>query len=567
MRKTRLLILAALCLSFGGCHPADKPVNELPPPPGTHDNPGGTDTEQPVPEGMNLRGSVVDLDGKGIEGVVVTDGHQCTVTQADGSYFMNIDPASAKFVSISTPAGYMPQVRGGLPIFYRSLSAQTRIDGIYHIEEFLLSPVENPDRATVFFTADPQPRASGAGYDNIGYHSLECCEDLYRDLKETKEGITDRQVIGICLGDLVHENMGLFSNYAAGLRTLGYPTYNVLGNHDNNTAAKDDDEAAAVFESWFGPRNYSFNVGNIHFVVLDNLIMKDNSGRLSGYDQGLTDRIWEWLQADLSHVPKTATVAVCAHSPMFKTLNGERSAKHKDDYAKLLTGFAKVHAWAGHTHATHNYIYPSGHKYAGLEVHTLARSTGELWTNEYLASGTPRGYTIAEIENGDFASWRFHPVKYQRGKYVGTGTPPYDLRDWNYDASGVARMKDGGAVLDESYQMHVYAPVGTYGDSKVYANIFLWDSKWGTPEFTPDGGSPVKMTLVESSSRYDFADTAFKTFYKANSSRLASDSGYKASTTANPNTLFSTPVSALSGAGTVRVTDRFGTVYTGRISW
>ena len=205
--------------------------------------------------------------------------------------------------------------------------------------------------------------------------------------------------------------------------------------------------------------------------------------------------------------------------------------------------------------------------YGGLEVHTLARSTGELWTNEYLSSGTPRGYTIAEIVDGEFASWRFHPVKYQRGKYVGTGTPPYDLRDWDYDASGVARMKAGGGVLDESYQMHVYAPVGTYGDSKVYANIFLWDSEWGTPEFTPDGGTPVPMTRVESSSRYDFADTAFKTFYKTCSERLSADSGYKATTTANPNTLFSTPCSALSGAGTVRVTDRFGNVYSGRISW
>ena len=53
---------------------------------------------------------------------------------------------------------------------------------------------------------------------------------------------------------------------------------------------------------------------------------------------------------------------------MFKTQNGERSAKHKNDYARLLTGYARVHAWAGHTHATHNFVYPSGHMYAGVEV-------------------------------------------------------------------------------------------------------------------------------------------------------------------------------------------------------
>ena len=445
--RTIYLLFPALCLAFAGCHPADI-VNPVPGPPGQGDDIDGPQTEIPVPDGMNLAGTVVDIDGNGISGVVVTDGRQCTETRPDGTYFMKVDPEASRFIHISTPSGYMPVVRNGLPVFYKLLSRQRKVNGVYQVEEFLLSPVQDPGRATVFFTADPQPRASGAGYD-----------------------------------------------------------------------------------------------------------------------QGLTDELWAWLQADLSHVPKTKTIATCSHSPMFKTLNGERSARHKDDYAALLTGFAKVHAWAGHTHATHNYVYPAGHKYEGLEVHTLARSTGELWTNEYLSSGTPRGYTIAEIVDGEFASWRFHPVKYQRGAFIGPAVPSYELRDWDYDDAGVARMKAGGGVLDESYQMHLYAPVGTYGDSKVYANIFLWDSKWSTPVFTLDGGSPVQMVPVESASRYDFADTAFKTFYKTFNQTLKDYSGYDATTTGNPNTLFSTPVEALSGSGTVSVTDRFGKVYTARISW
>lgn len=563
-----IAVVIAVLFCMAPCCKPDDVIHELPSP-----TPRGPEPETPIentgsiPEGMNLQGKVVNTGGKGIGGVVVSDGLQCTETGDDGTYYMKIDAASVKFIHVSTPSGYTPPVFSGCPVFYKLLANQKNANGIYTVEDFTLTPVSNPDRATVIFTADPQPRPSTAGYDKIGYHSLDCCEDLYKDLKETKETITGHQVFGICLGDIVHERMNLFANYVAGLKTLGYPTYNVLGNHDNNSAAADDDASAADFESYFGPRNYSFNVGKIHFVVLDNLIMKDKSGKLTGYDQGLTDKIWEWLKADLSFVPKTATIAVCAHSPMFKTQNGERSAKHKEDYASLLTSFAKVHAWAGHTHTTHNYVYPIGDRYSKVEVHTLARSTGELWTNEYLSAGTPRGYTIAEIEDGDFASWRFHPLKYQRGKYVGTGNPPYDLRDWDYDASGVARMKNGGGVLDESYQMHVYSPYGTYGDYKVYANIFLWDSKWGTPTFTLDGGTPVEMTLVKSSSRYDYADTMMKTFYKTFNATLNAESGYSASNTGNPNTLFSTPVSASTGAGTVSVTDRFGNTYTGRISW
>jgi hypothetical protein len=72
---------------------------------------------------------------------------------------------------------------------------------------------------------------------------------------------------------------------------------------------------------------------------------------------------------------------------------------------------------------------------------------------------------------------------------------------------------------------------------------------------------------VESTSRHDFAETMFKTFYKTYDTTLKGDSSYKASNTSNPNTLFSTPVDAPSGSGTVSVTDRFGNVYTQKTSW
>ena len=59
--------LTWLSLALYACTPADKP---LPP-----DGGDGPATEDPdVPEGMNLKGRVVDLSGNGMEGVVVSDG-------------------------------------------------------------------------------------------------------------------------------------------------------------------------------------------------------------------------------------------------------------------------------------------------------------------------------------------------------------------------------------------------------------------------------------------------------------------------------------------------------------
>lgn len=527
-----------------------------------------------VPDDYTVTGRVVDGSGNGLDGVVVTDGTLFTRTLTDGSFYLETDPSTTKFIYVSTPSGYMPAVSGGIPRFYKLLSDITPEGGIYDCGDFTLSAVSNPDTYTLFITADPQPRSRGAGYDNYGYHSLDCCNDLYRELTETAAGVAGRQVYGICLGDIVHDNMSLFSDYSTGLSGLGYPTYNVIGNHDYNTSAADDDAAAAEYESYFGPRNYSFNIGGIHYVVLDNLMMydEDSDGLIDEYEQGLTDEIWYWLQKDLSYIPKSSTLMICAHSPMFRLHTGrERSAAHKDDYAALFAKFAKVHAWAGHEHATVNHIYTSG-AYKGLEAHTLARSTGELWTNEYLSNGTPRGFTIVEVEDGAITSWRFHPTKYQSGSLgsyadATSFSPDYTHRDWTYNASGVAKMKDGGATLDEDYQMHLYEP-GTYESDYLYANIFLWDTAWKMPVFTPDGGDPVTMTRYTAADRYDYANNEFKLSYYNNYTDypMVSSGSYSSAKTGYPNTMFRVAASAYSG-GTVTVTDRWGVEYSSHISW
>lgn len=540
-----------------------------------------------VPDGINVTGRVVDNAGNPIENVVVSDGIKCVKTMSDGTFYIESAIDGVKFVFVSTPSGYMPQVTGGIPRFYKAKADVTPQGGVYDFGDFVLTPVANPDRYTLLITADPQPRKySGWNNDRIAFKSLDICEDLYDELAEVASGISGRQVYGICLGDIVHEDMDLFNNYDTGLARLGFPTYNIIGNHDNDPAASDDDSGAAPYESHYGPRNYSFNIGGIHFVMLDNLIMKvnpDNNNKLTGFDQGLTDAAWAWLQADLSNVPTSTKLMVCAHSPMFKLISsGERTnnALHGSDYGGLLDKYSEVHAWAGHTHVGFNYIYPSTHRHKRVQVHTLARSTGELWTNEYLAAGTPRGFTIVEVENGNI-TWKFHPTKRQTAAFVGVtsgicsaGAPAYTWRDWNY-SSGAAVMKDGSGGLTEEYQLHVY-PRGSYGDDYVYANVFLWDSKWSLPVWTPDGGTPVEMTLLhdadgtyttDTENIYDLANTEIKSHYKNNVGFLNNDDGYPASEVGEIATIFRAPASATPASGTVSVTDRFGNTYTRRVSW
>ena len=349
------------------------------------------------------KGIIRSSDNRPLAGVVVSDGETCTQTDKNGFYQLDCDFENAKFIMASIPSGYKAQNNeNGLPQFFHRITDEERTAGSIDAD-FTFDPIAgNPNRYTLIVGADPQPRAKSKGDDKVAFHSLDICENLYRDMREKAATITDREVYGMMLGDIVHENMSLYTNYVAGLKTLNFQMFNIIGNHDHDLSATTDVEGARRFEENFGPSYYSFNIGKQHFVVLDNVIMTVIDGKLQKdeYSYGLTDKEWAWLQNDLSYVDKSTTLMIASHVPMFKKDSAvaefQNQSTHGTDYANLLNQYSKVHAWAGHTHRSFNYNYPSYNTLKNIEVHTLARSTGGLWTNEYNAYGTPRGYTVVE---------------------------------------------------------------------------------------------------------------------------------------------------------------------------
>ena len=522
--------------------------------------------------GCNVGGYIKDRYGNPISGVVVSDGLHCTKTDSSGLFGLNSNLSDTKFIMYSVPSGYKaPNAANGSPEFYYRVTN-------YDIERdccfinFTLDKIEgDPNRFTIFMGADPQARAKSMKDDRVGYHSLDICEGLYRDLRETAAKITDREVYGMMLGDLVHENMSLYTNYVAGLASLGYQTYNVIGNHDHDLSATTDVEGARGYEKHFGPSYYSFNIGKLHFISLDNIIMTVVDGKLkkNAYTYGLTDKEWTWLYNDLKYVDKSTILMVGTHSPMFRrdstTKEYQDEANHGADYAKLFASYDKVHMWAGHTHRSFNYNYPSTSELKNIEVHTVARSTGELWTNDYNAYGTPRGYTIVEVD-GENIEWRFHPVIYQSAwignKYSTVGKPDYIHREWDYNEQGVAVMKSTGKQLDESYQMHLFKS-GDY----IYANIFLWDDKWEMPKFN---GSTMTLLSRSDTAAHDIAYQELHDFYLVNSilstySDYIGDNVY--SKKKYHNSIFRIANSKSTGSGTVSVKDRFGKTHTSTITW
>ena len=434
------------------------------------------------------------------------------------------------------------------------------VNGTYTLKFILDKMQDNPDRYSILMVADPQPRLRDRAFDRVAYHSLDCCNDLYRDMRETGSVIRrNRPCYAVVLGDVVHEDMTLFDEYIyEGTGKMGFPTFNVIGNHDHDTEALTDEEGARVFEEKFGPSNYSFNLGKVHYVVVDNMIQSLNGSSLTSSTVGLRDDIMEWVKADLSFVDKSSTIMLCMHSPMFLK---SKSSKNRDALAAELIKFAKVHEWSGHVHNMDNNCETD---LENLEAHCIVRATGELWTNEYLSVGVPRGYVVVDVDGEDI-SWKFKPTVYQSGQSWST-TPDYDYRRWDYK-NGVAVMTSTGQQLDDSYQMNVY-PRGAYGDNYVYANIFMWDQKWGKPMYVSSEGMEYEMNRVtDSNCRYDIASREIYDFYKANSWTFQKYDSY--SWNANfGNTIFNVCLDdETETGGYIKVTDRFGNEYTQAVTW
>ena len=78
----------------------------------------------------------VSCDGKGLEGVVVSDGYDCVLTDARGRYTLE-RKRGVRFISVSTPAGYLPETADKtIPLDYQKV-----MEGCTHYDFNL---VKNP---------------------------------------------------------------------------------------------------------------------------------------------------------------------------------------------------------------------------------------------------------------------------------------------------------------------------------------------------------------------------------------------------------------------------------------
>ena len=468
---------------------------------------------EPREDGCNVFGIVVTDDGKPLEGVVVSDGLQCVKTDAEGRYSMKSNIEKVRFITVSTPSGYEAEMSYSMPQLFRRVRRSEKAVKA----DFTLKYTGEKEDYTLVIIGDPQMR--GLGSDNSGERYRDVVIPDINQLKGNNENF-----YAIVVGDVVYNWMTGYDDYVDISATASFPTYNMIGNHDMEQESLYDTRlGTGYYENYIGPTYYSFNIGKMHYVVLNTITADHKSASSRHYWYGLDDDQFEWLKNDLSHVSDDVTVVVCAHAILFQNDCKYKGVDHLDGMKEVLERFEKVYAWGGHSHTNYGCDYNLNWNGGKLLAATVSRCNGSIrYNQEMMSNGVPNGYIVADVKGRDM-TWQF--------KCIGK---------------------------DTDYQMKLYSPERTKTEY-VKAHIWNWAANfWTQPEWWENG---VKVAELEPVKDYDID---YQESYAAWKQQKDSNQKWGEQ---KPVSMFRIKPSEGVRAGEVRVTDYFGNTYTQKIEW
>jgi hypothetical protein len=509
-------------------------------------------TDIPDKPGMTVKG-VVYCDGIGIAGVTVSDGYEVTVTDNDGIYYLPSQKQNG-YVFISVPGNYKVTNTGNIPQFFKSLTGGSGVEQ----KDFSLIQSDN-NRHVVLTMADWHLANRN---DDISQFSSGFLADV-NSLINSYES-SGVKVYGLALGDMTwdaywYENNYALPQYMTHMNMINCTMFHTMGNHDNDPYCAGDLPAEAKFRSIIGPTYYSFNLGSVHYIVLDD-IQYINTGGAQGvigdrnYSEIITSNQMTWLAKDLATIAdKTKPVIIALHSPLYKNptldVNGNQvntiDLLNGSTFISNLQGFTNVHIVSGHAHI--NYTNEPGTSL--MEHNTGAVSATWWWTgksgyagNHICKDGSPGGYGVWEM-NGTEIRWYYKST----GKDKSYQFRSYDRNQVLITAANFAPNSTDAALAPYA---GVYASPGT--PNEVLINIWGYDSGWNIE---------VKEGTVNLAVERIYAmDPLHIISYEAK--RLNAGATPTSSfVTCNTAHLFRVTASSSTSTLNIKVTDRFGNVY------
>ena len=446
-----------------------------------------------TPAGARI--GTVTCAGRGLAGVVVSDGDNCAATDSAGRFVL---PANdrARFVFVSTPAGYASPSEEGVVRHY--LPAKS--DGSSHDFRLRRKP-SGETRHGFVVVADPQLFAR---------KEFRLLERAAEDIRQTAAAAerSGRPMHGICAGDITSGDHTFYTSYNEVMSATGIEFRNAMGNHDMEVYGRSYETSFSKFEEMYGPVYYSFDVGRIHYVVLDDNFFIGRDYFYIGY---LEERQMRWLEKDLARVQPGSTVVVCLHIPstceeqdrkQFRyDRAGSTMTNHRGLY-EILKPY-RAHIISGHTHTTFNQsIAP------GLYEHVTPALSGAWWQGPLCTDGTPAGYGVYEV-NGDRIDWYYkstgYPADYQMKIYSGREYPQFEgyavANVWASDPAWEVEFTIDGVPVGPAERFQAYDPAA----KQLYSDTSQMDHKWIYPSISdhyyrvalPEGAKRVEVSATD----------------------------------------------------------------------
>lgn len=315
------------------------------------------------------RNSLPDADEPGIQGVAVSNGREVVLSDAAGNYELPAYDDMNLFVT--RPFGYVVPVNKEMVPQFAYIH---KIDGSPDLRFGGLSPT-GPLPAEINFPMIKSARRTDFSCLVFGdaqaytHREISYVRQTVGNMLAARE--SNQTDCLIFAGDIVGDDLSLLPRFKQIVSVGQVPVYFVGGNHDVDFDAENDADSFDTFRREWGPEYYSFDIGNVHFVGLDNVRYPCNgvdphpfcsADKRSTYNGVVSGRQIEWLKNDLAHVPDDKLIVLVAHIP-FVSFTDPDSTKHQTDNLHELydvLGDRPTLGLTGHTHTTEN-IEPGEH--------------------------------------------------------------------------------------------------------------------------------------------------------------------------------------------------------------
>ena len=397
-----------------------------------------------------------------IAGAVISDGFTVTTTDERGVFTLTPN-SGAKFVFLSTPNATKP-----LAGWYRELAGSKDFD-------FPLKKVTDNSPLVFLQITDTHYATNKEEFKKAFYD---------RRMKVLPQGVLDSlteeakeispdfvMLTGDIVADAKRPSVELVDKWMKYMADdfaakFDCPLFAVEGNHD---VVRDPKIGKGVYEKYFGPTHYSFNVKGTHFVVLDTMWLSPD-GKLT-YGPSSAAEV-SWLKQDLAAVDQLAPVIVFCHEPTPGWAPTEENTEVIDILAKA--GITALLDGSWHMNFLVHERYPF------YELVTSA-VCGSWWEGE-ATDGSNFGYRVFRFNRGRLEStWReigIHNVELREPhQAVVTWDGTLQAATWG-KATSVFCSLDGGPAID----------------TNVYYNG-MWTVAYSNLNFASltDGYNPLKV--------------------------------------------------------------------------